>query len=275
LFDLAALPGDPADDAIDPRDSRASGDEAARDQALLAATTAEFLANISHELRTPLTSILGFVEVLASGMDGRLTPSQATDVATIQASSRHLLELIDDLIDIASIEADRLQLLTEPVDVGSLVREAAESVRPLAGQKGILLEIEAPTAIDAVADPGRLREIVVHLVSNAVKFTPSGGRVRVVVAPAASDDRRGVTPLGVEIRVQDSGVGIAADDQARIFEKFVRIADPSMPGTGLGLTVARELARLHGGDLTVMSTVGLGSVFIVSIPGVPAGGRDR
>jgi len=275
LFDLAALPGDPADDAIDPRDSRASGNEAARDQALLAATNAEFLANISHELRTPLTSILGFVEVLASGMDGPLTPSQATDVATIQASSRHLLELIDDLIDIASIEADRLQLLTEPVDVGSLVREAAESVRPLAGQKGILLEIEAPAAIDAEADAGRLREIVVHLVSNAVKFTPSGGRVRVVVAPAASDDRRGVTAPGVDIRIQDSGVGIAADDQARIFEKFVRIADPSMPGTGLGLTVARGLARLHGGDLTVTSTVGLGSVFIVSIPGVPAGGRDR
>ena len=275
MFDLAALPGDPADDAIDPRDSRASGDEAARDQALLAATNAEFLANISHELRTPLTSILGFVEVLASGMDGPLTPSQATDVATIQASSRHLLELIDDLIDIASIEADRLQLLTEPVDVGSLVREAAESVRPLAGQKGILLEIEAPTVIEAEADPRRLREVVLHLVSNAVKFTPSGGRVRVVVAPAASVGRWGVTPLGVDIRVQDSGVGIAADDQARIFEKFVRIADPSMPGTGLGLTVARGLARLHGGDLTVTSTVGLGSVFIVSIPGVPAGGRDR
>ena len=232
------------------------------DQAVLAAQT-EFIANISHELRTPLTSILGFAEVLASGMDGPLTPSQARDVETIQASSRHLLELIDDLIDIASIEADRLQLEIERVDVGSLVREAAEAIRPLAGQNGILLEIEAPPAIDADADPRRLREIVLHLVSNAVKFTPSGGRVRVVVAP------------GVEIRVHDSGVGIAAHDQSRIFEKFVRIADPAVPGTGLGLTVARELARLHGGDLTVTSTVGHGSTFNVSIPAVRPAGRVR
>jgi two-component system, cell cycle sensor histidine kinase PleC len=272
LFDLAAPAGDPADDSVEPRRPLSSRDQAARDQAardqaardhaVLAAQT-EFIANISHELRTPLTSILGFAEVLASGMDGPLTPSQARDVETIQGSSRHLLELIDDLIDIASIEANRLQLETQRVDVGPVVREAAETVRPLAGQKGIRLEIEAPAGIHAEADPRRLGEIVLHLVSNAVKFTPSGGRVRVDVAP------------GIEIRVQDSGVGIAADDQSRIFEKFVRIADPTVPGTGLGLTVARELARMHGGDLTVTSAVGLGSTFIVTIPAAPPEERER
>jgi len=223
----------------------------------------EFLANVSHELRTPLTAILGYVEVIASGMDGPLTPSQAADLATLQASSRRLLELIDDLIDIASIESGRIALHPETVDLSRLVVEAGETVRPLAGEKGISLEVEAPSGrVVATIDPGRVREIALDVLSNAVKFTPSGGRVRVAIETTAG-------PAGepwVAIRVRDSGVGIAPDDLERIFEKFVRIADPSVAGTGLGLALARELARLHGGDLTVESTIGIGSTFTIRLP---------
>jgi signal transduction histidine kinase len=240
----------------------------------------DFLANVSHELRTPLTAILGFAEILASGMDGRLNAEQARDIETIHVSSRHLLELIDELIDIASIEAGRMQLLITPVVLADVVRDAAETIRPLAGEKGIALEVaDPPTApgadpIRVAADRGRLREILLNLLSNAVKFTPSGGSVRVSLAGQPTSDgagghrRRGTSGQGATatISVRDSGVGIAPGDQERIFEKFVRIAGPDIPGTGLGLPISRELARLHGGDLTVTSTPGVGSTFTVRIP---------
>jgi signal transduction histidine kinase len=232
----------------------------------------EFLGNVSHELRTPLTAILGFAEILSSGIDGRLTPEQARDVGTIQVSSRHLLELIDDLIDIASIESGRFQLVAAPVVAEDVVRDAVATIRPLAGEKGIALEVEAPPTregrpVRVVADRGRLREILLNVLSNAVKFTPSSGSVRVSfsVDPWMSPLREGPGPC-VAIAVRDSGHGIAPEDQERIFEKFVRIAGPGTPGTGLGLPISRELARLHGGDLTVESTPGLGSTFTVRIP---------
>jgi signal transduction histidine kinase len=231
----------------------------------------DFLANVSHELRTPLTAILGFAEILAGGLDGPLTAEQARDIGTIQSSSRHLLELIDDLIDIASIESGRIQLAIGPVDVTDVVRSAADTIRPLAGEKGIALDLlsapgheasdpdSAEEAILVVADEGRLREIVLNVLSNAVKFTPSGGSVRVTVRvePGAGL---------VAIAVQDTGLGIEAADLERIFEKFVRIAGPAIPGTGLGLPISRELARLHGGDLTVESTPGRGSTFTIRTP---------
>jgi two-component system, cell cycle sensor histidine kinase PleC len=240
--------------------------DAATEFRLASDATMDFLANVSHELRTPLTAILGFTEVIASGMDGPVTPSQAADLATIQASSRHLLELVDDLIDIAAIESGRIELLREPVDVGRIVREAAEDTRPLAGEKGISLVVNAPAApIVASVDPSRLRTIALNLLSNAVKFTPSGGRVQVTVAPTSSAAGGGGRHA-VEIRVRDSGIGIAPEDLERIFDRFVRVAGPSVAGTGLGLAIARELARLHGGDLTVESTVGIGSTFTVRLP---------
>ena len=230
----------------------------------------EFLGNVSHELRTPLTAILGFAEILSSGLDGRLTTDQARDVETIQASSRHLLELIDDLIDIASIESGRMRLVVRPVVVEDVIRDAVATIRPLAGEKGISLAVAAP-ATDAAggplrvaADRARLREILLNLLSNAVKFTPSGGavEVRLTVEPGLAP---GIGANAV-IGVRDSGQGIAVGDLERIFEKFVRIAGPGTPGTGLGLPISRELARLHGGDLTVESTPGFGSTFTVRIP---------
>jgi signal transduction histidine kinase len=230
----------------------------------------EFLANVSHELRTPLTAILGFVELLATGLDGPLNQAQARDFETIRASSRHLLELIDDLIDIASLEAGQVELDVGEVSVADVVRDATETIRPLAGAKGIELRVE-PSAIDTQitvrADRGRLRDILMNLLSNAVKFTEPDGRVRVSVA--VDEDIADEADQTVAITVRDSGAGIAIADQERIFEKFVRIAGAATPGTGLGLSISRELARLHGGDLVVDSTPGIGSSFTVRIPRAP------
>lgn len=224
-----------------------------------------FLANVSHELRTPLTAILGFSEILASGSDGPLNPRQHEDAATILENSRRLLELIDDLIDISQIEADQLRLALEPVEVGGILDRVVEDLRSLAGAKGIglRLRLDEPGVV-VEADPGRLEEVVRNLISNAIKFTRPGGTVDVALAldvgaPAGR-------PAAARIDVVDSGIGIAADEQERIFEKFHRIGGPEQPGTGLGLAIARELARSHGGELTVESTLGLGSRFTVRLP---------
>lgn len=225
----------------------------------------EFLANVSHELRTPLTAILGFSEVLVTGLDGPLNPRQHEDASTILSSSRRLVELIDDLIDISRIEANRIELRTQPVDVGAVLSTVVEEVRSLAGQKGIGLTLEdGPPGLEIEADSARMHSIVLHIVSNAVKFTPTGGTVRICAAtePAIAADAR---PM-VRIDVCDTGIGIAAEDQERIFEKFQRLGGAEHQGTGLGLAIARELAKLHGGSLTVQSTLGLGSTFSLRIP---------
>ncbi|HEX5824655.1 MAG TPA: histidine kinase dimerization/phospho-acceptor domain-containing protein, partial [Candidatus Limnocylindrales bacterium] len=168
-----------------------------------------FLANVSHELRTPLTAILGFVEILSSGMDGPLNQAQAEDIRTVQASSRHLLELIDDLIDVASIESGQVQLALGPVDVEELIREGVETMRPQAGEKGISLEVESvEPGLVAAADHGRFREIVLNLLSNALKFTPSGGRIRV---SARTEPEPGTELPMARIDVRDSGIGVAVE----------------------------------------------------------------
>lgn len=221
-----------------------------------------FLANVSHELRTPLTAILGFSDVLVNGLDGPLAPDQYEDVRTIHASSRHLLALIDDLIDIQQIEARRIVLHPERVDARALLSTAVDELRPLAGTRGIALDLHLSTELDTVvADPARFRQIVLNLLANAVKFTRPGGKVRLIGELEAVE---AVETLVVG--VEDSGIGIAVADQARIFEKFQRVAAVEYPGTGLGLSISRELARLHGGDVTVESTLGLGSRFTLRIP---------
>jgi two-component system sensor histidine kinase/response regulator len=222
----------------------------------------EFLANVSHELRTPLTAILGFTAVLLQGLDGPLTEEQRSDIETIDQSGRRLLDLIDDLIDISRIEAGRIVLEPGPVDLGLLVREAVEDVRAQAGGKGLTLRVATPPQpLILTADASRVREIVLNLLSNAVKFTPSGGIVRIDVG---HDEGR------ARVVVEDTGIGIAVDQQAHVFDKFHRVAGPEYPGTGLGLAIAREFARLHGGDVTLESALGLGSRFTVTLPLEPA-----
>ena len=225
----------------------------------------DLLANVSHELRTPLTAILGFSEILLSGLDGPLNPQQVEDTTTIQANGQRLLLLVDDLIDISAIGADRLDLRTRPIDSAAALAQVVGEIRPLAGQKGIALTLEVPARpIEIQADPQRFHEIALNLLSNAVKFTPSGGSVRVQSTDATSDETAD-RPM-VTIEVIDSGIGIAAEDHERIFEKFQRLSGPDVAGTGLGLAISRQLATLHGGSLTVTSTPGLGSSFVLRLP---------
>jgi signal transduction histidine kinase len=231
----------------------------------------DFLANVSHELRTPLTAILGFSEVLVRGDDGPLNPRQYEDATTILTSSRRLLDLIDDLIDISQIEGDRLELDTHPLELAPLLSAVVEELRALAGAKGIGLTLRTPADdMTVVGDRVRLHEVFLNLVSNAVKFTQAGGTVG-VVAQVQHDDVSKAPSVRVDVR--DTGIGVPAEEQERIFEKFHRIAGPEYPGTGLGLAIARELVVRHGGTLTVESTVGLGSCFSVVLPRVQAPGQ--
>jgi signal transduction histidine kinase len=263
-----------------------SAGASAREQALLEATNAalrlqldeaveqlrhanrvqsDLLANVSHELRTPLTAILGFSEILLSGLDGPLNPRQLDDATTIQANGRRLLLLVDDLIDIAAIGADRLDLRTRPIDSASALAQVVSEIRPLAGQKGIALTLEVPARpIEIQADPQRFHEMALNLLSNAVKFTPSGGTVRIQSTDEAAGET-GDRPM-LTIEVIDTGIGIASENHERIFEKFQRLSGPEVAGTGLGLAISRQLASLHGGSLTVSSTPGLGSRFILRLP---------
>ena len=225
----------------------------------------DLLANVSHELRTPLTAILGFSEMLLAGLDGPLNARQIEDLTTIYGNGRRLLLLVNDLIDISAIEAGRLDLRTQPLDAAAALAGVVGEIRPLAGQKGIALSLDVPAApIRIEADPRRFHEMALNLLSNAVKFTPSGGTVRVQSTVAAADSPAD-QPM-VTIEVIDSGIGIASADHDRIFEKFQRLSGPDVAGTGLGLAISRRLASLHGGSLTVDSTPGLGSRFILRLP---------
>jgi signal transduction histidine kinase len=223
---------------------------------------AEFLANVSHELRTPLTSILGFTDLLLHGMEGPLTPAQREDLRTIDAAGGRLLGLIDDLIEVSDIEAGRVELRIEPVALTPFLEERAAEIRSLATRKDQTVELDSGSAPAIIyADEGRLRTVLRNLLSNAVRFTPAEGSIR--IAAAGDGD-------GVRIDVTDTGVGIETADQERIFERFQRAAPRDVPGTGLGLALAREYSRLHGGDITVESTPGAGSRFSVVLPGVAA-----
>jgi signal transduction histidine kinase/DNA-binding response OmpR family regulator len=226
------------------------------------AAKSDFLAAMSHELRTPLNAIIGFSELLAE--DSETAPDAAT-VTTyaehIHGSGLHLLELVNDVLDLARVEAGRLDLKPVPFDLDALVRQTIASVQPLADQKAQTVKLElAAVVIDA--DPSRIRQIVLNLVSNAIKFTGSGGEIRVSVSLDGLDD--------VQLAVADNGRGIAAADHERIFEAFQQgDGDPVSQhheGTGLGLALTRQLVEAHGGGISVRSEMGTGSEFTVRLP---------
>jgi signal transduction histidine kinase len=222
----------------------------------------DLLANVSHELRTPLTAIIGYSELLLQGGDGPLNEDQREDVATIDRSGRHLLGLIDELLEISRIENGDIQLQHSPVDLRQLIETCLSDLRALAGQKGLALEIDRlELPANYLADENRLRAMVLNLLSNAVKFTPPGGRI--TVSGWVVDDT-------IRIAVSDTGRGIAPDEQSRVFDKFHRVAGPEVPGNGLGLSIAREFAHLHGGEIQLVSTLGLGSRFTIVLPLEPA-----
>lgn len=221
----------------------------------------DFLAMVSHELRTPLTGIVAYTDLLLEpNALGPLTDRQLTSLQRIDSCSAHLQELIEDVLRYASIESRVAEIRLERVDVGVLARQAAAVVEPLATSKGLALHISDPDQpLTADTDPRRLRQILLNLIGNAVKFTDSG-EVRI-----AAIDEGGTLRLDVA----DTGIGIDAGDLGRIFEPFVQVEPVTTRrygGTGLGLAISRDLARMLGGDVVVSSTAGTGSTFSVRLP---------
>ncbi|PYN92394.1 MAG: hypothetical protein DMD91_32340 [Candidatus Rokuibacteriota bacterium] len=224
----------------------------------------EFLANMSHELRTPLNAIIGFSEVLLERMFGELNPKQDEYLQDIMTSGRHLLSLINDILDLSKIEAGRMELELTKFDLPAAMENALTLVRGRAEAHAIALTRDVDRRLgEFVADERKLKQVLVNLLSNAVKFTPEGGRVEVRAAPADG---------AVEISVSDTGVGIAPEDQEAIFEEFRQAGSDytrKREGTGLGLALARKFVELHGGRIWVKSEVGKGSTFTFTLPGRP------
>ena len=231
----------------------------------------EFLANMSHELRTPLNAIIGFSEVLKDGLSGELNADQKEFVNDIFASGNHLLALINDILDLSKVEAGKMTLELEALEVEPLVQASLLVVKEKAMAHRLKLSAEvAPGLGEILADERKLKQIIYNLLSNAVKFTPDGGSVRLTARRVA---RAAVSGDGLasdlELAVSDTGIGISAADQRRLFQPFMQI-DSSLArrheGTGLGLAMVKRLAELHGGTVTLHSTPGQGSTFTVLLP---------
>jgi signal transduction histidine kinase/ligand-binding sensor domain-containing protein/DNA-binding response OmpR family regulator len=217
-------------------------------------------ANVSHEFRTPLTLTLGPLDDLRAGLHGPLTPAMADQVELARRNAGRVLELINEILELARVEAGRTPLRARRLDLGGFVAGVARTFAPLAERKAIVFDVVPPVEpITVYADPGHLEKVVSNLLSNAFKFTPGNGTVRVTVGSDAATAR---------ITVRDSGPGIPAEELARVFDRFHRVeaTAANQPGTGIGLALARELAGLHGGSITVESEVGLGSTFVVTLP---------
>jgi signal transduction histidine kinase len=219
----------------------------------------EFLANMSHELRTPLNAIIGFSQVLKQQMYGELNEKQAEYVDDVLTSGQHLLNLINDILDLAKVEAGRMELQPSIFPLGGALETAVSMVRESAARQGLTLVSEIAPSIGLIeGDERKIKQIIFNLLSNAVKFTPDGGRVT-LAARTAGDH--------VEIAVRDTGVGIDTEHQEKIFEEFYQVgAAKTQEGTGLGLALTRSLVELHGGHLSVKSTPGEGSTFTVILP---------
>jgi len=222
-----------------------------------------FIANMSHELRTPLNAIIGFTGALLMKLPGPLTADQDKQLTTIRASARHLLSLINDILDVAKIEAGKVTLLIEPVPCHHLIAEVADTLRPLAQQKGLTLEVDAgeqPVVIDT--DRRALTQILINLLNNAIKFTEQGS-VRISLLQREEDG--GVV---TEMSITDSGAGIREEDQAKLFQAFSQLDSTStrhVEGAGLGLYLCQNLANAIGGALFFNSDYGQGSTFTLAL----------
>jgi PAS domain S-box-containing protein len=241
-----------------------------------------FLANMSHELRTPLNAIIGYSEMLQDQVHEADPESTIEDLARIHSAGRHLQALIDDILDLAKIEAGKMELFIDTVDVSALVTEIATTARPLADKNGNVLEVQC------IDDPGlirgdvmRIRQVLFNLLSNACKFTAQG-RVTLEVSRARADDRE-----WIEFRVRDTGIGMTSEQIGRLFEEFTQVDTSTTRrygGSGLGLAISRRFCEMMGGDIAVKSTPGQGSTFTVRVPAradagrrasVPADSTDR
>jgi len=228
------------------------------------ALRARFFATMSHELRTPVNAVLGYNDLLLAGIYGELAEAQRTGIQRSQRAARHLLELVNDVLDLSKLEAGKVDVTLEPVALDAFLEDLGVTIGPLAAERGCTLEVETG-ACGAVlhTDPRRLRQILLNLLSNAAKFG-AGRPVRIWCGPHVDD--RGPEHASVAVHVRDHGPGIAPEDQARVFEEFVQLPGIAPGGTGLGLPISRRLAELLGGTLTVESVAGAGSTFTVRLP---------
>ncbi len=220
----------------------------------------EFVALVSHELRTPLTSILGYLELVLEGDAGAVTEDQEHFLSIIERNAQRLLRLVGDLLFVAQIEAGKLTIEREPVDLAQIAADCIEAARPRATEKELDLSLESKLAAAILGDKTRLAQLFDNLVSNAIKFTPEGGNVRVRLAV---DERR------VVLTVSDTGMGIPPDEQANLFQRFFRTSEATkraIQGTGLGLAITKAIAEAHGGSIAVESEAGKGTTFVVELP---------
>jgi signal transduction histidine kinase/ActR/RegA family two-component response regulator len=223
----------------------------------------EFLASMSHELRTPLNAVIGFSEVLLDRMFGEINERQEEYLRDIRNAGRHLLELINDILDLSKVEAGQMVLEPSTFEVGSVLKSTSAMVRERATQHAIALSVQIADDIDMIeADELQLKKVVLNLLSNAVKFTPDGGSVSINAWREGTE---------LNVTVTDTGIGVAPEDQERIFESFQqgRRGAPKEEGTGLGLTICRRVVALMGGRMWLESTPGVGSTFGFSVPGLP------
>ena len=222
----------------------------------------DFVSNVSHELRTPLTAIKGAVDLLLREVPGHLNESQTHYLTRVRSNTQQLAGLINDLLDLAKIEEGKVELKGVRVSVGGLVHEVMETVKPLATEKPVLLEVKLPEPSVLVwADRDKVTQVLMNLISNAIKFTPSDGRVSISTA----DDREG----WVRVSIRDTGPGIPASEQEKIFEKFYQVTQDGglkTKGTGLGLAICKALVELQGGKIWVESKEGCGSTFSFTLP---------
>jgi PAS domain S-box-containing protein len=222
----------------------------------------EFVANMSHELRTPLNSIIGFAELMYKGKVGPVSPDHREYLNDILTSSKHLLQLINDVLDLAKVESGKIDFRPEAVDVGKVVAEVRDILRGLAAEKGTHVEaVISPDVGEVFLDPAKLKQILYNYLSNAIKFTPDKGRVTITVAAAGSDM--------IHVAVQDTGIGVRPSDMHRLFIEFQQL-DAGLAkryaGTGLGLALTKRIVEAQGGKVDVFSTVGVGSTFIAVLP---------
>ncbi len=229
----------------------------------------EFLASMSHELRTPLNAILGFSELLSDDSTNQFdTATRRRFLDQIHSSGQHLLQLINDILDLSKVEAGQMELHLESVELGGLVQDVRATIEPLARSKSIALNTESNREISLIADSAKVKQMLLNLVSNAIKFTPTGGRIDIRIRRLES---------WVEIAVSDSGIGIEKEDLGRLFTEFQQLdAGPGrqQEGTGLGLALTRRFAELHGGQVIVESEVGKGSTFTLRLPLQTAARRE-
>ena len=217
-----------------------------------------FYASMSHELRTPINAVIGYSTLMLDNIYGPLNVKQKEGLQRTLKAARHLLELVNDVLDLSKIEAGKIELSLQPVMFPALIEDLFVTVRPLADEysSSLALEMGSPP-FSVISDPRRVRQILLNLLSNAIKF---GEGKPICVRCKQSEDK------GVQVEVVDQGVGIASDDMTRIFEEFVQVSESKQPGTGLGLPISKRLAQLLDGSLTVCSTPGEGSTFRLTLP---------